>query len=286
MLLFNTPQGFTISTFFYFLIILSFPRSMDTTLLHDGAIRGAPLVHKSTITYASKPYGVPWIDIASPEYESKHEIYQLDNNFTPHAIARPRHGQDVAALVRYSIDSEVPLTVRSGGHDIFGRSMVESALCIDMRAIDFVEIVADKKSAKVGGGILMSKLIGDLSKEGLGTPFGSVSSIGYVGWASLGGYGALSEPWGLGVDQILGAKVVDAEGSLIEADDEMLKGIKGAGGKFGVVTELRIKVYELKSVSPSFGPLTCKYWWLADEHAQLTAFLRPHRPRFQREKRG
>lgn len=35
-------------------------------------------------------------------------------------------------------------------------------------------------------------------------------SVGYFGWASLAGYGALIGQWGLGVDQIIGAEVVDA----------------------------------------------------------------------------
>jgi FAD/FMN-containing dehydrogenase len=55
--------------------------------------------------------------------------------------------------------------------------------------------------------------------------------------------------YGLGVDQIVGAKIVNAKGELVEANDEMLKGIRGGGGIFGVIAELAIKVYPLKEVS-------------------------------------
>lgn len=59
----------------------------------------------------------------------------------------------------------------------------------------------------------------------------------------------MSGQWGLGVDQIIGAKVADANGEIVQASEEMLKGIRGASGNFGVVVELQIKIYELQSVS-------------------------------------
>ncbi len=72
--------------------------------------------------------------------------------------------------------------------------------------------------------------------------------MGYVGWATLGGYGPFSTSHGLGVDQIVAAKVVNAKGELVEADAELLQGIRGGGGIFGVIVELTIKVYPLKEV--------------------------------------
>lgn len=54
----------------------------------------------------------------------------------------------------------------------------------------------------------------------------------------------------MGVDQIIGAKLVDATGSLVDANDEILRGIRGGGGIFGAIVELEIKVYALQEVSP------------------------------------
>lgn len=78
---------------------------------------------------------------------------------------------------------------------------------------------------------------------------GSVSSVGYVGWSTNGGYGPFSTLHGLGLDSIVGAKLVNYKGDLVEASDELLKGIRGAGNIFGVIVELTIKVYPLKEVS-------------------------------------
>lgn len=90
-----------------------------------------------------------------------------------------------------------------------------------------------------------------------------MASVGYVGWATLGGYGPFSSSHGLGADQIVGAKVVDAKGELVEADEELLKGIRGGGGIFGIIVELTIKVYPLKEVSlPSKWLLTRNHLFL------------------------
>jgi FAD/FMN-containing dehydrogenase len=126
--------------------------------------------------------------------------------------------------------------------------LVDKALLIDLRAFTSVTVAPDRKSATVGGGILQQELGNELWKDGLATPTGAVPAVGYVGWAIYGGYGPFSAHWGLGVDQIIGATVVNAEGELVSADEDLLHGIRGAGGAFGVIVDLTIKVYPLTSV--------------------------------------
>jgi FAD/FMN-containing dehydrogenase len=101
----------------------------------------------------------------------------------------------------------------------------------------------------------------------IGINSGTIASVGYVGWATLGGYGPFSALYGLGADQIVGAKIVNATGELVVANDQMLRGIRGGGGIFGVIVELTIKVYPLKEVScpsraTSYIPLT----YLGSDH--------------------
>jgi FAD/FMN-containing dehydrogenase len=185
---------------------------------------------------------------ASKEYESLRDTYIANNPSIPLAIARPRSAAEVAQIVTHAGNLNVPIVVRSGGHDLFGRSMVEGALTVDMRDISHVEIAADRQSAKIGGGILAGTLINELEKQGLVTTFGAVPSVGWVGWATLGGYGLLSSKFGLGVDQILAAKIVNAHGDIVVANPEELRGIRGAGGNFGIIVELQIKTYALDKV--------------------------------------
>lgn len=175
----------------------------------------------------------------------------------PPAIVQPQCAEDVAALVSHCVSTKTPFAVRSGGHDLHGRSQVADALRIDMRDIAYVEVADDRKTARIGGGALCGGVLEALGKEGLMTSTASVSTVGYVGWATLGGYGIVSPSFGLGIDQIVSAKVVNWEGKCVVADEELLEGLRGGGGNFGIVTELTIKVYPLQEVwvlSPSVCP--------------------------------
>lgn len=193
--------------------------------------------------------GLYYVTSSSPDYPSIRATYALDNLAVPLAIVRPKTAEEVSAVVKHAISNGIDFVIRSGGNDLFGRSQVHGALTIDLRDIDYVEIDEKKSTAKVGGGILNGTLGAALSEKGLATAVGAIPFVGFTGWATYGGYGLLSSKFGLGVDQILGAQVVNAEGNIVDADEQMLKGIRGAGGNFGVIVELTIKVYPLKKVS-------------------------------------
>ncbi|EXK25077.1 hypothetical protein FOMG_18245 [Fusarium oxysporum f. sp. melonis 26406] len=76
----------------------------------------------------------------------------------------------------------------------------------------------------------------------------SIASVGYIGWATLGGYGVLPPKYRLGVHQLHRANFVNAEGALIDAPGDELIALQEKGGCFGAITELTIKVYALKEV--------------------------------------
>lgn len=166
----------------------------------------------------------------------------------PPVILRPQSAADVAAIITHCTATSTPFVVRSGGHDVQGRSQTAGALRIDMRDIAHVDVAGDRKTARVGGGVLFGPLLKALSAEGLVTPMGSVPDVGYAGWATLGGYGPTMPSFGLGVDQIVGARVVNYKGEIVEADEELLEALRGGGGNFGVVVELTIKVYPEQEV--------------------------------------
>ncbi|KAE9568720.1 hypothetical protein CGMCC3_g15148 [Colletotrichum fructicola] len=187
----------------------------------------------------------PSIKTYSPSDETFHSLRQtyVSTPAIPRLIARPQSAEDVAALVSHCSKTSTPFVIRSGGHDMSARSTVDGILQIDMRDIKYVNVSSDKKSARLGGGVLNGDLQAALEKEDLMTPTGTVGSVGYVGWATLGGYSFFTASLGMGVDQILGAKVVLANGELIDADEELLVGIRGAGPALGVIVEIEIKVY-------------------------------------------
>ncbi|KAG7409058.1 FAD-linked oxidoreductase aurO [Fusarium oxysporum f. sp. rapae] len=166
-------------------------------------------------------------------------------------IVKPQNADEVAAVLQFCLKNKVEFSVRSGGHDCAARTLVNGTLVIDMRDINRVAISEDKQSAKVGGGILTGQLAKALGEEGLTTPIGTIASVGYTGWSTLGGYGPLTSHYGLGVDQIIGAKIINARGEIQTADEELLVGIRGGGGSLGIIVELTIKVYPIDKIISS-----------------------------------
>ncbi|MEV0226255.1 hypothetical protein [Streptomyces sp. NPDC050704] len=60
-----------------------------------------------------------------------------------------------------------------------------------------------------------------------------------------GGYGPLLGTAGLAADNLLSAQVVLADGRLVSTDDdpELLWALRGGGGNFGVVTQMRVRLH-------------------------------------------
>ncbi|CAG8171746.1 unnamed protein product [Penicillium nalgiovense] len=142
----------------------------------------------------------------------------------PLVCVKPVIDQEVAQVIQFCNTSGIPFSVRSGGHDFFGRSLVKGGVLIDMRAIDSIIVEPGRASARVGGGVIAGTLQESLGSQGLFTPTGQTNTVGYI----------------------LGARVVLAGGQIVNTDQEpeLLWALRGAGaGTFGIVTELRVKVY-------------------------------------------
>ncbi|KAI0452250.1 FAD-binding domain-containing protein [Xylaria acuta] len=183
-----------------------------------------------------------------PDFEALQACFAKKPSVQPALIAHPQTAEDVQSLVRYCAQNKIEFVVCTGGHDCPGGTEEQDVLWIDMRDIDHVDVAGDKTTVKVGGGILFRGLTKALGEKGLVTPAATIANVGYVGWATLGGYGPFSALYGLGADQIVSAKAVNSKGELVEATGELLDCIIGGGGIFGVIVELTIKVYSLKEI--------------------------------------
>jgi hypothetical protein len=193
----------------------------------------------------------PGLKIFTPsslDFATLNQYFLLDLAPRPLAICRPTNDDQVAHIVRFGVSQNIEFTVRTGGHDSWGRSAVDGAIIIDMREIDNAVLAEDRKSARIGGGTISGNLTKFLAPQGLVAVQGGCSSVGYTNWAACGGYSSLNGSFGLGCDQILGARIVNSDGEIIDADEEILWGLRGGGCNFGVVVSMDIKVYELPTM--------------------------------------
>ena len=63
---------------------------------------------------------------------------------------------DVQSAVRTARAHDLPLSVRAGGHDLFGRALRHDGLVIDLTAMRQVEVNGAAKVATVAGGVIGS----------------------------------------------------------------------------------------------------------------------------------
>ncbi|KAK1979065.1 hypothetical protein LZ30DRAFT_192823 [Colletotrichum cereale] len=185
--------------------------------------------------------------ISAEGYEEVRPFFNASMTQRPLAIIRPRTEAEVSAVVREVCAQSIPFGIRSGGHDFHAaQAQGRDGVIVDLRGMDSIAIAEDKKSARIGGGTLSIRLSKFLQQHKLLTPHGWYPTVSVAGWALGGGYGYSSAFYGLGADQILGARVVLADGKTVDTDDhpDLLWALRGAGnGNFGIVVELRVKLY-------------------------------------------
>jgi FAD/FMN-containing dehydrogenase len=190
-----------------------------------------------------------------PEDANYEEVRQLWNGRVktrPAAIARCLTVQDVIHTVRWTRSQSLPLSVRGGGHDFAGRALSENGVAIDLSQMRAVTIDPDARTAHVQGGTTAGNLIEVAQQYGLATATGTISSVGMSGFTLGGGYGPLTGACGLGADNLLSAQVVTADGQLVTANAEehadLLWGLRGGGGNFGVVVSLQYRLHPITTV--------------------------------------
>jgi FAD/FMN-containing dehydrogenase len=156
----------------------------------------------------------------------------------PAATVRCTGPQDVVEAIARARDSGLPLAVRSGGHCFAGRSSTDGLL-IDVSPLDSVQVAEGR--ATIGAGARLGAVYDALAGHGVTVAAGCGPTVGISGLVLGGGLGILGRLHGLTSDSLLGAEVVLADGSVVRADDDLLWGLRGAGGaRFGVVTSLEL----------------------------------------------
>ena len=178
---------------------------------------------------------------------------------TPELIVRPRDAAGVAAALRFAVDAEAPVSVRSGGHSLAGFGTHDAGMVIDLRHLSAVRILDHgTRRVRVGAGATWGAVAGTLQSAGLALTAGDTAGVGVGGLMLGGGIGWMVRKHGLAIDSLTGADVVTPDGQLIHADAEHHAGLfwalRGGGGNFGVVVSFYCTAQAVSAVH--YGALT------------------------------
>lgn len=170
----------------------------------------------------------------------------------PALIARAAGVADIRAALAFARGRGLPIAVRSGGHSVAGYSTVEGGLVLDLGAMKGIRVDPRTRRVRAQAGVNWGELDRETQAFGLATTGGRVTSTGLPGFTLGSGSGWLERMYGLSCDNLVSADLVTAEGDLVTASEEhnaeLLWGLRGGGGNFGIVTELE---YRLHPVGPT-----------------------------------
>ena len=170
----------------------------------------------------------------------------------PALIVRCRSDDDIKACIVTAEAAGVPLSVRAGGHNVAGNAIREGGLVIDCTLLRETEVDTANRTARVQAGATWRDYDAQTQRSGLATPGGIVSTTGVAGLTLGGGIGVLRGLHGLSCDNLIGATVISATGETVVANEDesadLLWGLRGGGGNFGVVTELTFRLHPVNDV--------------------------------------
>jgi len=218
----------------------------------------------------------PVITAFDPGYEQARVLFNTRIRTRPAAIVRCAETADVVAALAFARAHDLPFSVKSGGHNASGLCLVQDGLVIDvgdMRAL-VANPEGDPPTVTVGPGIGWRDIDRvTYVQHGLAAPGGECPTVSNAGYSLGGGYGPLTRRFGLGLDHLVAAEVVTADGGVlnVSAEDrpDLFWALRGAGGAgFGIVTRL---TYRLNAV-PATMLTGIIAWPIAHAQSVLRAY--------------
>ncbi|MFB9908679.1 FAD-binding protein [Allokutzneria oryzae] len=185
-----------------------------------------------------------------PGYEADCRSWNLAMHQRPAFAVTARTEQDVAAAVRFAYVRDLPVGVMCTGHGL--PRPCDDGVLINTGEMRGVEVDPVTETAWVQAGARWQDVIDAAQPYGLAPLSGFASHDGAVGSTLGGGMGWLMRRYGVSASSVVGARVVLADGELVETGEsrhpELLWALRGGGGNFGVVTGLRLVLYPVTEV--------------------------------------
>lgn len=235
-----------------FLLLISWVNSTPTASLQSFK---QCLSFNSRISYPSSSFYTP--DNSSSFFSilnstAQNLRYLEPSKPKPQFIFTPLNEPQVQAAVICSKMLGFHLRVRSGGHDYEGLSYVSEIetpfIIVDLARLRSVDVDIQQNNAWVQAGATVGEVYYRIAEKSQvhGFPAGLCTSLGIGGHITGGAYGSMMRKYGLGVDNVLDARMVNANGRILDRaamGEDLFWAIRGGGGaSFGVILAWKIKL--------------------------------------------
>lgn len=187
-------------------------------------------------------------------YNKARQIFNRRIQLKPYAIVYCKSTEEVRRVFLDAKKNNLPIRVRSGGHDHEGECSGTDTIVIDLSKIHHVRVQSDG-IACIGPGNRFEKLTTALAENTppVMIPHGTCATVGIAGFTFGGGWGPWTRMQGMCCEYLVGATIVLGDGTIKELSEDgdeqsqkLLWALRGGGGfSYGIVTELRIQTFEL-----------------------------------------
>jgi FAD/FMN-containing dehydrogenase len=182
-----------------------------------------------------------------PGYDEARKLFNGMIDKRPALIARCTRARDVQTALAHAREHDLEVAVRGGGHSAAGYSSCDDGIVIDVGPMKKFEIDVENRTGRFGAGLTWGELDAATQEHGLAVPGGRVTHTGIAGLTLGSGSSWLERKYGMTSASLVSAQVVTADGRVVRAsaeeNPELLWGLKGGGGNFGVVTEFEFRLH-------------------------------------------
>ncbi|NLW91060.1 MAG: FAD-binding protein [Syntrophomonadaceae bacterium] len=180
----------------------------------------------------------------------------------PDAVVLPVTSEEVARVMKYAYEKEIPVTPRGAGSGLAGGcTPINGGIVLDMKRMNrLLEIDHDNMTAEVEAGLVHRQFTRAVERQGLFYPpdpqSAAVCTLG--GNIATRAGGPRGVKYGTTGNYVLGTEVVLADGSIIKTGGKMVKQssgydithlIAGSEGTLGIITRANLRLLTLPPVN-------------------------------------
>ncbi|CAM1344652.1 FAD-dependent oxidoreductase [Tenacibaculum amylolyticum] len=256
------------------------PQNLKTRLPFSNGLTKEEIIAFEDAFKNCKERPVFYVPSTTESYDELRQVFNRRFDFMPSLIIQPRTTENVAIAIAYATEQNIPITVKSGGHDHEGECVATGKVLIDFGKMnetnaslpDFKKGKKSMKQISIQPGSRFRSIKEVLDDKGLGIPHGTCQSVAIAGYTMGGGWGPWTRKYGMGCERLKGATIVLGDGTIKYLgtsafynkdkankentegyDSKLLWAIRGGGGlSYGIVTEFFFEPFELPNIAFSF----------------------------------